>query len=144
MRINGLTIRATTPRHTDMRGTIAFVLASLLIVQSLHAQQPVATSAIRQSIAALPPKAHVALHLTDGNTLLGRIASRADHDFVLKPDSGGAPQTISYDQVTAVEQIDGHSKKKWIIVGVVAAVVVVVAIIAIHAKKHPLGNCCGF
>ncbi len=55
-----------------------------------------------------------------------------------------APQTISYDQVTAVEQIEGHSNKKWIIVGVVAAVVLVVGIIAIHVKNHPLGNCCGF
>ncbi len=43
MRINRLTIGAPTPRHTDMRGTIAFVLATLLIVQSLHAQQPAVT-----------------------------------------------------------------------------------------------------
>jgi hypothetical protein len=123
-----------------MHSAMAVILAALLIVQSLHAQQPAANDAMRQDIAALPPKAHVALHLSDGNTLRGRISRRTDQNFVLKLDNGGA-QTISYEQIRDVEQLKGqHSNKKWIIVGIVAAVVVVVGIIAIHAKNHPLGN----
>ncbi len=141
-------LRATfVPRHfgmsplnvTPMRTAVAFLMATLLGVQSLQAQQPVPDNAIRQSVAALPPKAHVVIHLTDGDTLRGRIASRTDHDFILKPDNREAPRTISYDQVSAVEQIRDHSNKKWIIIGVVVAVVVVVvAVIAIHVKNEPL------
>lgn len=119
-----------------MLSTMIVTLAALLIVQSVDARQVAADSTIKQSITALPPEAHVALHLNDGHALRGRIGSRADQDFVLKPDNGGAPQTVSYEQVTAVEQIEGHSNKKWIIVGVVAGVVVALAIIAIHIKNH--------
>lgn len=127
--------------RTAMRITMIVLLAGLLVVQPVGAQQPVMDNAMKQNIVALPAKAHVALHLTNGSTVRGRIDSRADQNFVLKPDNGGAPQTISYAQVRDVEQIKGeHSRKKWIIIGVVAGVVVVVAVIAVHIKNHPLGS----
>ena len=117
------------------------VLASLLIVDSVDAQQPGATSTIQQQIAELPAKAHVVLHLSDGNMLRGRIMSRNERNFALRPDNAGAPQAIAYEQVTAVEQAKGqHSKAKWIIIGAVAGAAVVVAVIAIHAVHSPKIN----
>ena len=56
-----------------MRAIIAFLLSTLLTLQLVQAQQPPASNAIQQRIAALPAKAHVQLQLTDGNTLRGRI-----------------------------------------------------------------------
>lgn len=107
------------------RTAISLLLAALLVVQLLDAQQPAANNAAQQTIAELPANAHVALHLTDGNTIRGRIASTGQNNFVLKPDKGGARQTITYTQVVSVEQIRGHSTRKWIVIGVVAAVVTV-------------------
>src|SRR5581483_531452 len=102
------------------------VLASLVVVESIYAQQLSAAEAIQQHIAALPAKAHVVLHLSDGHTMRGRIVSRNNQDFALKLDNGGTPQTIAYQQVTAVEEVSGqHSKMKWIVIGVVAVAAVV-------------------
>jgi hypothetical protein len=121
------------------RSTIAFIVAVLLTAQSVQAQAGEAGDAMHQRIAALPANAHVTLQLTDGNAVRGRIASRAEQDFVLKPDSGGAPRTIAYAQVTTVEQVkERHSKTKWIVIGVVAGVLVVVAVIAVKAAHRPL------
>ncbi len=109
-----------------------------MTVQSVQAQQRVANSRIQQQIAALPSKAHVALQLTGGNTVSGRITSRNQQDFVLEPDNGGAPQTIAYAQVSAIEQGRAHhSKAKWIIGAVAGAAVVVgvIAILAVHSLK---------
>ncbi len=123
------------------RSTIALVIAVLMTVQSVQAQQPVANSGIQQQIAALPSKAHVALQLTGGNTVRGRITSRNQQDFVLTPDNGGAPQTIAYAQVSAIEQGKAHhSKAKWIVIGAVAGAAVVVAVIAMVAVHSPKIN----
>lgn len=123
----------------SLRKLASCILAGALTLQSLHAQQSPANREIQQRISALPVNAHVALQLTDGNTLRGHIASRADHDFVLKPDNGGAPQTIAYEQVSAVEQVKKHSTKKWIVIGVVAGAVVIGVIAIVLAVHHPIG-----
>lgn len=121
------------------RSAVAFIVISTLLAQCLGAQQPPANPAIQQSIAALPANAHVALHLSNGNTIRGRVASTGDNDFVLKPDHGSAPQTIAYTQVSSVEEIKGHSTKKWVIVGVVAAVVTVGVIVLVVVAEHGKG-----
>jgi hypothetical protein len=120
------------------RSAIAFIVAVLLTAQSIHAQQGEAGNAIQERIAGLPAKAHITIQLTDGNAVRGRIASRTERDFVLKPDSGGTLQTIAYAQVSAVEQVKtNHSEAKWIIIGAVAGAAVVVAVIAILASHAP-------
>ncbi len=121
------------------RSAIAFAIAVLLTAQSSQGQPPAANGGMQRQIAALPSKAHVALQLTDGNTLHGRIASRNQQDFVLEPDNGGAPQTIAYAQVSAIEQGKAHhSKAKWIVIGAVAGAAVVVAVIVVHALHQPI------
>ncbi len=127
-----------------LRKLATCILAGVLFVQSVASQQPVANDGIQQRIAALPANAHVALQLTDGKTLRGHIGTRNQQDFALKPDNGGAPETIAYAQVSAVEQIKGRSKTKWIIIGVVGGVILVVGLIALHIKNHPLGSGVGF
>ncbi len=121
------------------RSTIAFAIAVLLTAQSSQGRQPAANGGMQRQIAALPSKAHVALQLTDGNTVRGRITSRNQQDFVLTPDNGGAPQTIAYAQVSAIEQGKAHhSKAKWIIIGAVAGAAVVVAVLAVHIVHQPI------
>ena len=125
----------------SLRNLASCVLASLLVVESMYAQQPGAAETMQQHIAALPAKAYVVVHLTDGSTVRGRIVTRSDQDFALKSDNGGAPQTIAYKQVTAMEQAkQQHSKAKWIVIGVVAGAAVVVAVIAIHVVHSPTIN----
>lgn len=101
---------------SQMRSATAIIVVTLLTLQSLRAQQPVTKNEIRQRIAELAAKAHVALQLTNGNAVRGRIASRAEQDFVLEPDNGSGSQTIAYAQVSSVEQVkERHSKTKWIV-----------------------------
>lgn len=93
---------------------------------------------MKESVVALPSQAHVDLRMVDGSSLRGRIISRAENDFTLKRDRGGSTQTISYQQVRSVSQVEGkHSKAKWIIIGVVAGAAVAVAIIGIHIVHQP-------
>ncbi len=119
---------------------VSLFLAGLLALQSAGAQQPEESYNINESVAKLPPKAHVAVHLKEGNTLRGRLANRSDSGFVLKLDKGAVAQKISYQQVQNVEQLQTpRSNKKRIIFGVVTGILVAAAIVAIHAKNHPLG-----
>lgn len=128
--------------QTALRNPLSMILAGLLIAQLIPAQQPPATGeGIKQTIAALPPKARVELELADGTAVRGRIVSRADVDFGFRQDKAGSTQNISYSQVRSVSQLKATtSNKKWIIIGAVAGAAVVVAIIAVVAVKHPLGS----
>lgn len=124
-----------------MRTIASVVLSALLIAQSITAQQPSTDAPMKQTIAALPSHAHVEVQLVDGTNLRGRIANRGTDDFTLQRDNGAGNQTISYQQVRSVSQLKAnHSKKKWIIIGVVAAGLVVVAVIAVHIAHHALGS----
>lgn len=120
-----------------MHSTLIIILASLLIVRSVDAQQPSADNAVKQSIAAMPARSHIELQLLDGKTERGRLVSRAENDFALKPDAGGSEQTIAYEKVRSVSKLkDGHSKTKWIVIGVVAGAAVAVGAIALALKNH--------
>ena len=117
-----------------MRTELVAFVAGLLVVQMAFTQQTDVNPAIQQRIAELPANAHVAVHLTAGKTIRGRIGSTGGNNFVLRPDGGSERETIAYTQVSSVDQIKAHSRKKWIIIGVVAAVVVVgvIAIVIVH------------
>lgn len=119
-----------------MRSALIFLLSSLLVFQTAVAQESANGTRIEQIVAELPANAHVAIHLTSGNTVRGHVASAGDNNFVLRPDDRSSPQTIAYAQVSSVDQIKGHSTKKWIIIGVVAAVAVVGTIAAVVAFNH--------
>jgi hypothetical protein len=124
---------------------VSLFSAGLLALQSAGAQQPAESYSIQEKVAKLTPETHVAVHLSDGNTLRGRIASHNDNGFVLRLDNGAAEQRISYEQVRNLEAQAPHSnKKKWIILGVAAGALTVVAVVAIHIKNHPLGTGSGF
>ncbi len=125
----------------SIRKLLSCVVAGLLLLELLDAQQPGNNDPIEQRIAALPDKAHVVLHLSDGSTMRGRIVSRNSQDFALRPDKGGTLQTIAYRQIAAVERVQGqHSKAKWIVIGIVAGAAIVVAVIAIHVLHSPTIN----
>lgn len=129
------------PIVLQVRNLLSVTLVGLLLTQAITAQQSGTDSGVKQTIAALPEKAHVELQLANGNSERGRIVSRGDTDFALKQDGGAGMQTISYEQVRSVSQIKAnHSKRKWIIIGVVAGVVVVVAIIAAVVAAGPRIN----
>jgi hypothetical protein len=117
-------------------------IAGLLISQLTFGQVAAEGSGVKQRIAALTPKANVELQLTDGSDLRGRVVSHSEADFVLKERGTEGMKTIVYDQVRAVSQLKtDHSKMKWIVIGVVAAVVVVGVVIGIQARCGPFG--CG-
>jgi hypothetical protein len=117
-------------------------VAGLLISQLTFGQVAPDGSGVKQRIAALTPKANVELQLTDGSDLRGRVVSHSEADFVLKESGPAGMKTIAYDQVRSVSQLKAnHSKTKWIIIGVVAAVVVVGVVIGVQARCGPFG--CG-
>ncbi len=128
-----------------MRSTLIVILASLLIARSVDAKQPGGDSAVKQSIAAMPTRSHIELQLLDGKREHGRIVSRAENDFTLKPDAGGREQTISYGDIRSVSRLkDGHSKAKWIVIGVVAGAAVAIGAVALAVKNHgPVLNSSG-
>lgn len=128
-----------------MRSALIVILASLLIARSVDAQQPGGDNAVKQSIAAMRTGSHIELQLLDGKTERGRIVSRAENDFALKPDAGGGEQTIAYDNVRSVSRLkDGHSKAKWIVIGAVAGAAVAVGAVALAVKNHgPVLNSSG-
>lgn len=122
-----------------MRKVIIVLLTSLLTMQLVGASQTADGNTIKQRIGALPSRAHVAVQLINGSTLHGRIASRGDIDFVLRVDNEAAAQTISYDHVQTVQQIQApHSKKRvivWVVVAAVAVLAVITIVVAVH---HPV------
>jgi hypothetical protein len=92
-------------------------IAGLLIAQLALGQTP-AGGSVKESIAALRPKAKVELRLADGSDLRGRILSHAEADFVLKQDGGAGQKTLAYDRVRSVSALKAnHSKTKWIVIG---------------------------
>src|SRR5690242_18312365 len=104
-------------RDINMRLIVTVVLTAILVTDQIRAQQPEPDSPIRQEIASLPTKALVEVSMREGGVLRGQIVNRADADFTLRKEKGGAVQTIAYDQVRSVSQIkNGHSYKKWIII----------------------------
>jgi hypothetical protein len=116
-------------------------IAGLLIAQLALGQTP-AGGSVKESIAALRPKAKVELRLADGSDLRGRILSHAEADFVLKQDGGAGQKTLAYDRVRSVSALKAnHSKTKWIVIGVVAAVAVVGIVIGVQLRCGPFG--CG-
>lgn len=129
----------------QMRSTLIVILTSLLMARSVDAQPPGGDNAVKQSIAAMRTGSHIELQFLDGETERGRIVSRAENDFELKPDAGGSEQTIAYDKVGSVSRLkNGHSKTKWIVIGVVAGAAVAVGAIALAAKNHgPVLNSSG-
>jgi hypothetical protein len=123
-----------------MRTLLIPALVGSLIVQSLPAQQPAGDGGIQQRIAGLPAKAHVTIHLVAGNTVRGRIDSTGNNNFVLHSDDGGGRQTIAYTEVSSVDQIKGHTTRKWVIIGVVAGVAVLGIIAAVIVHNHTVLN----
>jgi hypothetical protein len=120
-----------------MRTILIVFLASLLIVRSADAQEPTGNSAVKQSIASMPAGSHVELQLLDGKKERGRIVSRSGNGFALKPDAGAGEQSIAYDNVRSVSRLKhGHSKAKWVVIGVVAGAVVAAAAAALAVKNH--------
>lgn len=124
-----------------MRDALIVVISGLLVAQPTMAQQPPADTEIRRTIAALPAKAHVDVQLTNGTVERGRIVSRAENDFEFKHDNRAGEQTISYGSVRSVAQLDwGHSRRKWIVIGIAAGAVIAVVAIALLLKNHPVLN----
>lgn len=138
MRTN--TRKPAVQNRTSAKSVVSLMLAALLIVQSVIAQQPETASNMKQTISRLSPRAHVELQLADGSTVRGRITSRGDHDFTIKRDGDGT-QNIAYDQVRSVSQLKGgHSSVKWALIGVGAGIAVAVIIVAIILKtRGPFG-----
>jgi hypothetical protein len=72
------------------------------------------------------------VQLTNGTVERGRIVSRAENDFAFKRDDRAGEQTISYGSVRSIAQLNsGHSKRKWVLIGVAAAAVIAAVAIAL-------------
>lgn len=124
-----------------MRALLSTVLIALLITDQLPAQQPEANASVKQEIAALPSTSLIEIRMQGGDRLRGHIVSCGESDFALEREKGAGTQTIAYDQVLSVSQVNsGHSHKKWIIIGVVIAAVAVVAIVIGVKASHPLSG----
>lgn len=109
-----------------MRAFISVVLVSLLLKTQLLAQQSPAD--LRNRIANFPPESLVEVRTKSGEKLRGHIVGRTDSDFSLRQGRGAATKTIAYEQVLAVSRVGVHTRRKWIIIGVVAGIVLWAAI----------------
>jgi hypothetical protein len=76
-------------------------------------------------------KGHATVHLKNGTKLKGYIYQMGASDFVLKDKKTLAPTQILYSDVARVESNKGHSKAKWISIGVAIGVGAFLAIIGI-------------
>jgi hypothetical protein len=115
---------------------ITLILVTVLATDQLIAQQPAPNSSIRDEIATLPATSLVEVQLKSGRRMRGHIVRRTDADFSLEREKGNRTQSIAYDQVLSVAQVrQGHSHKKWIILGVAVGVMAVVVVILVAVVK---------
>jgi hypothetical protein len=77
------------------------------------------------------------LQLKDGTSVRGQILNRTATGFTIK-EKKGEPHDLVYDQVQSVSQIQpSHSKRKWIIIGVVAvAALAIIAVVGVHMAHN--------
>jgi hypothetical protein len=76
-------------------------------------------------------KARATIRLKNGTKLKGYIYQMGASDFVLKDKKTLAPVQILYSDVERVESNKGHSKAKWISIGVAIGVGAFLAILGI-------------
>jgi hypothetical protein len=119
-----------------MRVILAMVVSAVLVKEQVTAQQTPTDSSVKQEVAALPSSSLVEVRIQGGNRLRGHIVNRGDADFTLEREKRAGTQTIAYDRVLSISQVnDKHSHKKWIIIGVVVAAVVVAVVVVVAIVK---------
>lgn len=112
------------------KAVVALLAALMAWTQAVFAQTPGATQAdiVRSAIEKQGVGKRVAIRLSSGETLHGRIARIGSQAFDLRPDHSGSDREIPYGQVA---QLRSASRTLlWVVLGV-SAVAIVVIIIAL-------------
>lgn len=107
--------------------------AAPVLARSKHGPQADSVEQIRMKLERIGvgEKARATIRLKNGTKLKGYIYQMGASDFTLKDKKTLAPVQILYSDVERVESNKGHSKAKWIGIGVAIGVGAFLAIIGI-------------
>ena len=112
-------------RGIMFRTLLSLLLAGLLVLSMSGAAALAQTSAqaveqarLKVAKMGVGAKARVTVRTKDGRKLKGFISQAGSDDFVVRDRNSGEATTISYNDVTKVEDNRGHSTLRNVLIGV--------------------------
>lgn len=119
------------------RTLLSLLLTGLLVLSMSGAAALAQTNgdaqAFRLKVAKMGvgAKARVTVRTKDGKKLKGFISQAGSDDFVVRDRNSGEATTISYSDVTKVEDNRGHSTLRNVLIGVGIGVGALITVLAI-------------